>query len=188
MTLAQLHELDFQSWHGDDPSRGVLTFEALLGLVADTGTRLFVETKHPVRYRGLVETKLIAELERHGLTRPPSKDESRVVVMSFSELAVRRVRREVPLVPTVFLIGSVASAQSIRVGDYAGPGIGRLREDPDYVSKCAEYGRATYCWTVDQPEDIWLCQRLGVRFIATNKPADTRKVLHGSVPATEPTR
>jgi glycerophosphoryl diester phosphodiesterase len=162
MTMAQLDEL---RW-GDADKPGVLTMETLLELVKP-GVRLFVETKHPVRYGGLVEAKLIALLARHGLAQPKSHEESPIVVMSFSSQAIRRIKRHAPRLPTV------------------GPSIERLREDPGYVERA---GRPTYCWTVDDPADVRLCQRLGVRFIATNKPAATLEVLRGTVPESEPSR
>jgi glycerophosphoryl diester phosphodiesterase len=177
MTMTELDEL---RWGGEDKP-GVLTLESLLQLVRP-GVRLFVETKHPVRYGGLVEAKLVALLARHGLARPKSKDESPVVVMSFSSQAIRRVQRHAPQLPTVMLSGTRVAP---RIGDYAGPSIERLRTDPDHVARA---GRPVYCWTVDDPEDVRLCQRLGVRFIATNKPGATLEVLRGTVPENEPSR
>ena len=200
MTLAQLSALDYGSWHTEPPEHaddlvrtrrvatgtgevGVLTLRALLELRADArpGTRLFVETKHPVRYGGLVEAALVALLRRFGLADPVSKEDSPVVLMSFSWLARRRIRGSAPRLPTVLLLeamppwmrdGSLPS-----FADHAGPGIRRLRADPGYVARAAERGHDTYCWTVDDPADILLCQRLGVRFVATDSPAATRAVL-----------
>jgi glycerophosphoryl diester phosphodiesterase len=172
MTVAELNRL---SWGDGKP--GVLTLDTLFGLVRP-GVRLFVETKHPVRYGGLVEAKLVALLARHGLARPKHKEESPVVVMSFSARAVQRVRRNAPELPTVMLVGTKVTP---RVGDYVGPSIERLRAEPDYVAKA---GRPTYCWTVDDPADVELCRDLGVRFVATNKPAATSAILRGTVPGT----
>jgi glycerophosphoryl diester phosphodiesterase len=177
MTLAQLDEL---RW-GDEDKPGVLRLETLLDLIP-RGVRLFVETKHPVRYGGLVEAKLVALLARHGLARPKSKQDSSVVVMSFSAQAIRRVERYAPQLPTVMLVGTRVTP---KIGDYVGPSIERLRADPEYVAKA---GRPTYCWTVDEPEDVELCRRLGVRFLATNKPAATLDVLRGTVPENQPSR
>jgi glycerophosphoryl diester phosphodiesterase len=176
MTMAQLNSL---AWGDEQP--GVLTLDALLGLVKP-GTRLFVETKHPVRYGGLVEAKLVALLARHGLARPKDKDESPIVVMSFSASAIQRIRRYAPQLPTVMLVGTKVTPP---IGDYVGPGIERLRADPDYVAQAA---RPTYCWTVDDPADVQLCRELGVRFIATNKPGATSAILRGTVPGTQPTK
>jgi glycerophosphoryl diester phosphodiesterase len=201
LTLERMSELDFGSWHSPPPEpagdpepepdhqaaqvSGVLTLEALLGLVADApGTRLFVETKHPVRYGALVEAKLVAQLRRHGLAAPPSKEDSPIVVMSFSALAVRRMRRLAPALPTVLLLAAIPPRRRDgslpAYADYTGPDIRLLRGDPGYVARSAARGHDTYCWTVDDPADVLLCQRLGVRFLATNSPAATRALLDGS--------
>src|SRR5437867_365331 len=78
-SLAELSALDFGSWHGsandaddlvrpdrDEDRRQVLTLERLLEVVvcAPGPVRLFVETKHPVRYGGLVEQQLVRLLRR----------------------------------------------------------------------------------------------------------------------------
>ncbi|AHH93482.1 glycerophosphodiester phosphodiesterase [Kutzneria viridogrisea] len=202
LTLDRLSELDYGQWHhelpdsadelvhepfavpsADPAERGLLTLEALLGLIADTrpSVKLFVETKHPVRYAGLVEAKLVAQLHRHGLATPAAKEESPIVVMSFSTRAVRRVREHAPKLPTVLLLARFTpgrgSGELPPWADITGPGIHMLRNDPDYVARSAERGHDTYCWTVDEQADIELCQRLGVRYLATNAPANTRRLL-----------
>jgi glycerophosphoryl diester phosphodiesterase len=199
LTLERMSELDYSTydpalpenaedllpermWTPEPGDRGVLTLESLLDLVADSpGTRLFIETKHPVRYGGLVELKLIALLHRYGLATPKSKEDSSIVVMSFSALAVRRIRQHSATLPTVLLLGAMSPMRrdgSLPVSaDLAGPDIRLLREDPDYVARAAAFGHETYTWTVDEPADIELCRRLGVRYLATNAPATTRTLL-----------
>jgi glycerophosphoryl diester phosphodiesterase len=194
LTLARLKELDYASWHPDhaddlvrrapdESERGVLTLESLLDLVADAPrVRLFVETKHPVRYGGLVETKLVAMLRSYGMARPRSKEDSQIVMMSFSSRAVRRVREHSETLPTVLLLEQLSVARwdgaLPSYADYTGPGVHILRADPDYVDRARAAGHGTYVWTVDEPEDVALCAKLGVRFLATNSPATTRAVLN----------
>jgi glycerophosphoryl diester phosphodiesterase len=193
LTLERLAELDYARWHPEMPDSaddlvldrapergefGVLTLESLLDLVADSpGTKLFIETKHPVRYGGLVEMKLIALLSRYGLANPTSKEDSPIVMMSFSAMAVRRLRQHSATLPTVLLMRSLNARRldgSLpKAADYTGPGIRLLRRDPDYVARAAAFGHETYTWTVDDPADIELCRRLGVRYMATNSPAGT---------------
>jgi glycerophosphoryl diester phosphodiesterase len=192
MTLAELRQLDFGSWHAGaraDPAQdntGVLSLDELVGLVLDwhRPVKIFIETKHPVRYGALVESKVLALLHRHGIASPASADRSRAVVMSFSAAAVWRIRRAAPLLPTVllgetsrYLGGSAATT----VGATAvGPSIQTLREHPELVDRAAAQGRATYCWTVDQYEDVEYCRQLGVGWIATNHPGRTKGWLeHG---------
>ena len=184
MTLAQLSELDFGSWYDNEPQR-VLTFDALLDLVTSSrpDLKLFVESKHPARFPGRIEWKVAATLGRYGLSKPENKDDARVVVMSFSTLAVRKLREYAPRLPTVQLIEKMG--QQGRDGwlppwaDYAGPGVELLRADPGYVERCREQGHDTYVWTVDAREDVELCRDLGVRFLATNSPIRTREYLAG---------
>jgi glycerophosphoryl diester phosphodiesterase len=199
LTLERMSELDYahydDAWpeHADDlvnervstpnsGDRGVLTLESLLDLVKDSpGTTLFIETKHPVRYGGLVEMKLIALLSRYGLANPQSKEDSQVVMMSFSAMAVRRFRQHSANLPTVLLLATLSPMRwdgtLPRSADMTGPGIRLLREDPDYVARAASFGHDTYTWTVDDPADIELCRRLGVRYLATNSPATARTLL-----------
>lgn len=199
--MESLAEHDYGSWHDEFESaddlvvrrvaaasahphqRGLLVLDDLLGLVTDwpRPVQLFVETKHPVRYGGLVEAKLVALLARYGLASPATKRESPAVMMSFSSRAVRRVRDHAPQLPTVLLLrsvaGKIADGRLPPWADIAGPGIGSLRADPGYPARAAERGHPTYCWTVDDPADAALCHSAGVRYIATNRPAATRAVL-----------
>lgn len=181
MTLDELREYNFGT--SAAPAQ-VLTLSELLMLAMDWKTdpvKVFIETKHPVRYGALVETKVLAELQRFGLASPRSADLSRAVVMSFAATAVWRIRRAAPLLPTVllgesalFLNGGTAPT----VGATAiGPGLEVLREHPDLVDKAAAAGRATYCWTVDEPADVDYCVGLGVSWIATNHPGRTRELV-----------
>ena len=196
LTLERLSELDYGSWHPglpesaddlvlrtpNDSERGVLTLESLLDLVeASPGVKLFVETKHPVRFGGLVEAKLVAMLRRYGMSRPKSKEDSQVVMMSFSGRAVRRVRGHTATLPTVLLLEHLLVTRRDGTlppyADYTGPGVHLLRNDPEYVERARSHGHETYVWTVDEPDDVALCAKLGVRFLATNSPAATRKLL-----------
>lgn len=199
LTLRAMAAWDFGEWHQELPEsaddlirqpgvqpwgtfrqRQVLTLDALLALVRehDRPVRLFVETKHPVRYAGLVEAKLVALLARYGLASPAERADSRIVMMSFSSRAVRRFREAAPLLPTVLLFDWFTKARQIpRLppwADYAGPSVALLRKDPGFVARAIERGYETYCWTVDDPADIALCATAGVRYIATNTPARTR--------------
>jgi glycerophosphoryl diester phosphodiesterase len=197
LTLAELTDLDWGSWHGGQAigtqewtspgQTGLLTLESLIRLVLDWNrpVKMFIETKHPVRYGALVENKVLALLHRYGIAAPASADLSRAVIMSFSAAAVWRVRRAAPMLPTVllgetsrYLGGSAATT----VGATAvGPSIETLREHPELVDRAAAQGRALYCWTVDHFEDVGFCRDLGVGWIATNYPGRTKNWLHNGL-------
>ena len=188
LELADLYELDFRSWKQgwDDfeapemdsrDHRSVLTLERLLALVASYDRRIEVaiEAKHPTRYAGLVERKLVETLNEFGWAHPRLGEDSPVRVMSFSSLSLRRMRSMAPSVPTVLLMERVplrlrdgSLPQGVRI---AGPAIEIIRAHPRYVRRIHERGHEVHVWTVDRPEDMELCLDLGVDAIITNRPA-----------------
>lgn len=210
LDLAGLQELDFSSWHEQwpdsadelmrdepylagvapdhDPSGGVLTLDTLLGLVRDAPrpVQLFIETKHPTRYSGLVEKELVRQLARFGWAgrpgpvsssrrRPVEPTKGRVGVMSFAPMALRRVRLLAPDVPTVLLLERLLPGRRdgilpTGVG-IAGPGLAALRSDPAYVDRAHARGHLVYAWTVDEPADVEFVLGLGVDAVITNRPA-----------------
>ncbi|KAF0965980.1 glycerophosphodiester phosphodiesterase family protein [Rhodococcus sp. T7] len=181
MSLEELTEFNYGT--EEEPAE-LLELSALIALTLDWTARpvkLFIETKHPVRFGGLVESKVLAELQRFGIATPPSADHSRAVVMSFSAGAVWRIRRSAPMLPTVLLGESaryLGGGAATTVGATAvGPSVKTLHEHPDIVDKAAAAGRATYCWTVDNRSDVELCRELGVSWVATNHPGRTKKWL-----------
>ncbi|SDH44785.1 glycerophosphoryl diester phosphodiesterase [Lentzea fradiae] len=173
LSLEQLKQFDYGSWHRHGQAAGLLVLDELLDLVKGKNVQLFVETKHPVRYRNEVERKLAEALKRHAL-------DAQIVMMSFSPTAVRVFRELVPDVRTVLLLdrlGRYRAGALPEFADYTGPGVHLLRRDPGYVDRARRAGHETYVWTVDRPEDVALCRDLGVRFLATNAPANTRRLL-----------
>lgn len=201
--LDALRKLDFQSWRDDLPgsadallpespylagvapdriaadSAQVLTLETLLGTVRDAGrpVRLLIETKHPTRYGGLVEKELVRLLHRFGWTTAGGP----VTVMSFAQVALRRVRLLAPELPLVLLLERESNYRrngSLPTGVHiAGPGVKVLREDPSFVERVHNAGNQLYCWTVDQPEDVTLVKKLGIDAIITNRPSEVRAQL-----------
>jgi glycerophosphoryl diester phosphodiesterase len=202
-TLAELSQLDFGSWHPgadravagppdpDDAAeqaeldRGrLLTLDRLLTAVCAAGrpVRLLVETKHPTRYGADVERRLLALLEKHGLADPGPTDPVSVSVMSFSPLALRRIRELAPGLPTVLLLEVLPP--TLRLGRLpfgtriAGPGIGLLRRRPALLDTLRAAGNQVYVWTVNKPADLDLARRLGVDGIITDRPRFVLDQLH----------
>lgn len=173
-TLEQLQSRDFGA--GTGPA-SVLRLEELIELTLDSErpVGLAIETKHPTRYAGLVEQRVVETVRRYGLLRPRFDPQSRVYLMSFSELALRRWRELAPGVPSVFLMERVPLR--CRKGwlpfaaDVAGPSIEILREHPGYVQRVQSAGGQVFVWTVDEPEQVELCRTLGVDALITNRPA-----------------
>ncbi|HYN75205.1 MAG TPA: glycerophosphodiester phosphodiesterase family protein [Candidatus Limnocylindria bacterium] len=197
LELAELEELDFAAWRegspwqpgGDheeplqiDPERrGVLTLHRLLALVADSErpVRVAIETKHPTRYAGLVERRLVETLDAYGWAHPRLGTRAPVRVMSFSWLSLRRMRALAPSLERVFLMERIpvrfrdgSLPEGARV---AGPSIELIRQHPRYVDKAQRRGHPVHVWTVDDAEDVALCLDLGVEGIITNRPAAVRE-------------
>ncbi|MFF4399930.1 glycerophosphodiester phosphodiesterase [Streptomyces sp. NPDC001480] len=194
LELADLAALDFGSWKTRESWRlrdeepdwehrpedrehtSVLTLERLLELVADAGRRveLAIETKHPTRWAGQVEERLLLLLKRFGLDNPASAAESQVRVMSFSARSLHRVRAASPALPTVYLMQFVSPRlrdgrlpAGVRI---AGPSIRIVRNHPAYIERLKRAGHQVHVWTVNEPEDVDLCVGLGVDAIITNRP------------------
>ncbi|WP_104820967.1 glycerophosphodiester phosphodiesterase [Kitasatospora sp. MMS16-BH015] len=176
MTLAQLEQLDFGSWKTGSGPQPVLTLAQLLDLTVKAGRRveLAIETKHPIRSSGRLEAALLRMLGEYDLL-PASPETSQVRIMSFSELAVRRVRQAAPAVPTVYLLERrlplLGRLRRLPGGaPIAGPGIDLVRADPSLVTNLRAAGHRVHVWTVDEPADVELCLELGVEAIITNRP------------------
>ncbi|WP_437039883.1 glycerophosphodiester phosphodiesterase [Streptomyces sp. enrichment culture] len=194
LELADLAALDFGSWKTRDAWKGrdeepdwehrpedreatsVLTLERLLELVADAGrpVDLAVETKHPTRWAGQVEERLLTLLKRFGLDAPASPEESRIRVMSFSARSLHRVRTASPTLPTVHLTQFVTPRlrdgrlpPGVRI---AGPSVRIVRNHPAHIERLKRAGHQVHVWTVNEPEDVDLCVGLGVDAIITNRP------------------
>ncbi|MGQ5260631.1 glycerophosphodiester phosphodiesterase [Micromonospora sp. ZYX-F-536] len=188
-TLAELELLDFGSWHPgsaptgdlppDESHTRLLTLARLLDAVLAAGrpVRLLVETKHPSRHGSNVERRLIELLRRYGLADPAPDDPVQVTVMSFSPLAVRRVRELAPTLPTVLLLEVLP--RWLRLGrlpfgaSVAGPGIGLVRARPQLLPALRAAGNQVYVWTVNEPADLELVLAAGVDGIITDRPAQT---------------
>jgi glycerophosphoryl diester phosphodiesterase len=184
MELAQLDELDFASWRNpwlalddeapevDEDTRRVLTLRKLMQAAKDYDrpVDLAIETKHPTRYAGLVERRLIELLTSFGWAGAGSPAR----VMSFSPVALTRVKKLAPEVEVVLLIDRLYSWQMatsvLGPGWVAGPGIDLLRENPRIGRRLHRRGRRLHVWTVNSPEDLDMCVRLGVEAVITDNP------------------
>ncbi|GAB3598003.1 glycerophosphodiester phosphodiesterase [Angustibacter peucedani] len=188
LELAHLEQLDWGSWmeswddvdSDEKPDRDagrLLTLHRLLDAVRDCGrpVRVAIETKHPTRYGGEVEKKLARVLAEYGWDAQHPQFPSPVRVMSFSLLALQRLRALVPAVPLVLL---VEDRIPLRMRDGVLPrGVGTvgidvrlLRKHPWYARAVHDQGRAVHVWTVDHTADVDLCLELGVDAIITNRP------------------
>jgi glycerophosphoryl diester phosphodiesterase len=193
MELAQLDELDFASWKNpwavpdaeapayDDDARRVLTMRRLLETARDYDrpVDLAIETKHPTRYAGLVERRLVEELTALGwASRGPP-----VRVMSFSAVALNRLKRLAPDLEVVLLIDRHFSwhvaTSLLEPGWIAGPGIDLIRDSPGLGRRLRDRSRRIHVWTVNEPADLDLCVAMGVEAVITDDPRQALDHLDG---------
>ena len=169
----------------------VLTLDRLLDYITATpgSLRLAIETKHPTRHTRKVEEALAECLRRYGLLtggRPVEwAGRPAVRMMSFSQLAVRRMGDLAPGMPTVQLIGKRLRPvrRELLLGNATamGPGIGLLRADPDFVADAHAAGKQVHVWTVNRPADMDLVRELGVDAVITDRPDEMlRRLGRGS--------
>jgi glycerophosphoryl diester phosphodiesterase len=192
LELATLEGLDFGSWKqahdgevempdADHERDKLLTLRHLIEVVLGCGREvgLMIETKHPTRYAGQVERQLTKVLTEFGLEGQAVPGRPHVRVMSFSQLAIARMRQLSPQVPSVFLVsGSVP----LRFRDGSLPKGARtagldkeiIRRWPQTVKRQHDRGNEVYVFTVDLEADIDMCLELEVDAIITNRPAFVR--------------
>jgi glycerophosphoryl diester phosphodiesterase len=195
-TLAELEALDFGSWHPaaagapragmpdmveadlDDTSEvtRLLTLSRLLGAVRASGrrVRLLIETKHPSRYGADVERRLVELLRAYDLAEPVPGDPVSVTVMSFAALALRRVKRLAPALPTVYLLEivppGVGRGRLPFGATIAAPRVRLVRARPGLVPALRAAGLQTYVWTVNEDADLELVLAQGVDGVITDRP------------------
>jgi glycerophosphoryl diester phosphodiesterase len=187
--LEDLEALDFAAWKNpwadldeeaaerDARLDGVLTLRKLLETVADYDRQVEVaiETKHPTRYAGLVEKRVVELLHEFGWAAPSGGRPSPVRVMSFSHTALQRMERLAPAVPVVQLIERTQLWPMLRrvMGrDWLiGPGIDLLTEHPRLAERMAVSGHGMHVWTINTEPDLRRCQELGVLAVITDRPA-----------------
>ncbi|MEU4390802.1 glycerophosphodiester phosphodiesterase family protein [Kribbella sp. NPDC023855] len=209
MSLEELDSFDWGSWKNpwadlddeadlpDPDLTKVLTLERLLETVHDSGRplELAIETKHPTRYAGLVERRLIEALDRFGWAHPRIGSESPVRVMSFSWLSLRRMRVLAPGLRTVLLMDRVPLRfrdGSLPTGvSYAGPSLEIVTAHPEYVDRAHKHGHQVHVWTVNTEQDVRHCQAIGVDALISDRPdlaiqTLSQPPLHPSTPIPTP--
>jgi glycerophosphoryl diester phosphodiesterase len=152
----------------------ILTLDEFLAFAIESKKGVLIETKHPVLSGNRIEEVVLEKLrEAKGIEKID------ISVMSFSWLAIEKMKRLDRTISTTFLMhkktpwfqAKLSSAKSI------GPGINELREEPIRGKRIKELGRSLNVWTVDADADIKLCAQVGVDILITNKPAHAREVL-----------
>jgi glycerophosphoryl diester phosphodiesterase len=143
----------------------------------DRPVELAIETKHPTRYAGLVERRLVEQLHEFGWDRAGGP----VRVMSFSWKALQRVERLAPAVPVVQLIEHAhhwpVLSRIVAPHWMVGADVRLLEDLPRLGPRITAAGHELHAFTVNDEPDLDLCLRLGVAAIITDRPGWARDQL-----------
>ncbi len=146
--------------------------EQLLELAISNKKDLVIESKHPVPTGGEIERAV------HKLLKSRSKEIAQsgigVFLISFSLLATLRNKRgpyqSGLLINKKFL-------NKINPTDLIATNIAIIRADHSFVLNQMRKGKQVIAWTVNNEDDLKLCQDLGVQAVITDYPARARKIL-----------
>lgn len=166
-TLAEIKQLDAGSWFGSKSAGAtILTFKEAIELIRGR-SGLFPELKNPQIYQDLetsFEELFLETLREYKLDQPGQDQKTPVIVQSFHEEILRRLKNDLGCqLPLVFLVSqqmdsSWLSSEGLRrVKDFAsgiGPSKHLLHRDPEIVKRAHEIGLTVTPYTFNSTHVI----------------------------------
>lgn len=173
LTVRQLKELDAGSWFGPAfAGEPIPTLEEVLAWAEDR-LRLNVEIKSEEAGRTVLD--LVGAFPA-----------ARLLISSFDHRLLARLRAADSALPLGFLCDSLFWRSAVRRAAAGAAESFHPRRNllsRPLVAACRRAGLAVFPWTVDRPEEIRLCRRLGVDGIFTNAPRAARQAGPGCRPS-----
>ena len=190
-TVAEIKRLDAGKWFKPEyAGQRVPTFQEMIELVRSRpGTGIYPELKSPELYtsRNIDQVKLFVEqVKKNGLEKPESLKVMPVIIQSFDEEAIRRVARELPTIPRVFLTSRDEDITEARLKDLKTFATGIAPEKrlvaahPEMVKLAHDLGLTVTCWTFRADEKTSFASvkdemsnflyTLGIDALFTNNP------------------
>jgi glycerophosphoryl diester phosphodiesterase len=149
-----------------------LKLEQLLDLAIKSKKDLVIESKHPVPTGGEIERAV------HKLLKNKNKEINQsgiqIFLISFSFLATLRNKKS--LYKSGYLVSKKILAR-FNPTDLVAANIEIIRSDHSFVLNQIRKGKQVIVWTVNNEDDLKLCQDLGVKVVITDYPARARKIL-----------
>ena len=149
-----------------------LKLEQLLDLAIKSKKDLVIESKHPVPTGGEIEKAV------HKLLKNKSKEIEQsgieIFLISFSLLATLRNKKS--SYKSGYLVSKKILAK-FNPTDLIAVNIEIIRSDHSFVLNQIRKGKQVMVWTVNNEDDLKLCQDLGVKAVITDYPARVRKIL-----------
>ena len=188
-TVEEIRRLDAGSWF--DPKFAGLrvpTFQEMIDLVRGKAG-LYPELKSPPLYtaRGVdMEQIFVRVIKQNGLDAPDSLKTTPVIIQSFDENTIRRVSRDLPTIPRVFLTSRDEDVTEARIKELAKFATGIAPEKvviarhPEMVKRAHDVGLTVTSWTfrADQKTEFASVREemahflytLGIDALFTNNP------------------
>ena len=155
-TLAEVKRLDAGSWRDKKfASEQVPTWAEMVALVRGKAG-VYPELKSPPLYTGRgvdMEALFVESVKKLGLDRAQSLRETPMIIQSFDEPTVRRVARDLPAIPRVFLTEEERDLTDARLRELAavatgiGPEKQLIEQHPDMVRRAHDAGLTVVAWT-----------------------------------------
>lgn len=149
-----------------------LKLEQLLDRAIKSKKDLVIESKHPVPTGGEIERAV------HKLLKNKSKEIEQsgieIFLISFSLLATLRNKKS--SYKSGYLVSKKILAK-FNPTDLVAVNIEIIRSDHSFVLNQIRKGKQVIVWTVNDENDLKLCQDLGVKAVITDYPARVRKIL-----------
>lgn len=167
LTLAELREVDVGSWFGERFAGARVPALQEVFERYEQSTRYYIETKDPDS-ADRMEERLVELLRAHDLL-------GRVLIQSFSQVSLRKVRALEPELPLIQLIGHRGSA-AIRdrldeFAEYAfGVGPHKHSADAELIDAAHARGLHVHPWTLNETDEIERARELGADGVFTNFP------------------
>jgi glycerophosphoryl diester phosphodiesterase len=155
-TLAEIKQLDAGKWFKPSfAGARVPTFQEMIDLVRGKAG-LYPELKSPALYksRNIDQVQLFVEIvKKNGLEKPESLKATPVIIQSFDETAVRRVAKDLPTIPRVFLTSNDADVTEARLRELktfatgVAPEKAVIARHPEMVKAAHALGLSVTSWT-----------------------------------------
>jgi glycerophosphoryl diester phosphodiesterase len=146
--------------------------EQLLDLAIKSKKDLVIESKHPVPTGGEIERAVHKLLK--GRTKEIDQSGIQIFLISFSLLATLRNKKS--SYKSGYLVSKKILAK-FNPTDLVAVNIEIIRSDHSFVLNQIRKGKQVMVWTVNNEDDLKLCQDLGVKAVITDYPARVRKIL-----------
>lgn len=163
----------FVSRHNIEELRSIaniITFDELITLAINHRKDILAETKHPVLRGGKVEQELIRTLKVR--SKEIQSSGIQITAMSFSYLAVRRLKKSYPHVAKVIKYTVAALTNRNKV---VAVNVEILRKHPGILRRMK--AEKIYAWTVNSKEDIRWIKKRNVDGVITDRVIRAEKIL-----------